>query len=295
MANKRECKLRIALSTLAAATLVALMGTGSQAALAQTTTLQPPASGLKNTARTGPGTGTVPSSALMAPGGAPLAGQMGQIGQVPADRMAPARVGANAAVVKNYVLKAQVVPGAALSATQKLATAMAALDELVRQAKEQQDKETEEKIALMKKTLSIGNSTTLSLLSPKSAIGNAKLGVSKANSLDFENNQVSFNPSSLKQYGNLIGWPAAYCHFKVAEDGFYMVSFTLESPGAKPVTAGISHVGPFFPENQAKATLSKGVNVVAVVQEFRKGEDATSQITSDDFFAFNNCEISRIK
>lgn len=295
MASKHECKLRTALSTLAAAALLAVTVAGSPAVFAQTATLQPPASGLKTAPRAGQAVGNTPATTLAAP----AAAQMGQTGIAPVNSMANVRVSKTPAVTKIYQVKAQVVQGAVLSAQQKLATAMAALDELARQAKEQQDKETEEKIAQMKKTLSIGNSATLSVLSPKSAIGNASLGVGMANSVNFERNQVSFQPSSLKQYGNLIGWPAANCSFKVPEDGFYMVAFTVEnSPnvgGTTTVRAGINHVGIWNPENEAKATLNKGVSVVAVVQEFRKGADVNSRITSDDIFAFNACEISRIK
>nr|WP_315490684.1 hypothetical protein [uncultured Rhodoferax sp.] len=300
MAIDQKCKLGAALSAAAMVTLLLVTGAGSTAALAQTsTTLQPPTSGLKNAQRNGLVVGNAPLSPHAAPVAAPVAAPMGQIGQVPAVGVGPARVSASTASAKNYVLKTQVVPGAALSATQKLATAMAALTELAKQAKDQQDKETEEKIAQLQKTLSIGNSATLSLLSPKSAIGTATLSVNMAHSLNFENNQVSFNPSSLKQYGNLLGWPAAYCHFKVSEDGFYMVAFTVETPpragGTTTLTAAIRLAGYLNPETEAKATLNVGVNVVAIVKELRKGEDAISRITSDDFYAFNNCEISRIK
>lgn len=295
MATHRECNLGAALSAVAMAAVFVMVSAGSATVLAQTSTLQPPSSGLKAAPRTGLGVGNTPATTLAAP----AAAQMGQTGAAPANSMANVRVSKTPAVTKIYQVKAQVVPGATLSSAQKLVTAAAALDELARQAKEQQDKETEEKIALMKKTLSIGNSATLSLLSPNSPVGNAVLSVGMANSVNFEKNQVSFQPSSLKQYGNLIGWPAANCSFKVAEDGFYMVAFTVEnSPnvgGATTVTAGIGPTGMWNPENTSKAALNKGVSVVAVAQEFHKGQYAYARITSDDIFAFNSCEISRIK
>ena len=294
MASKHECKLRTALSTLAAAALLAVTVAGSPAVFAQTATLQPPASGLKTAPRAGQAVGNTPATTLAAPAAVP----MGQTGIAPVNSMANVRVSKTPAVTKIYQVKAQVVPGAVLSAQQKLATVMAALDELARQAKEQQDKETEEKIAQMKKTLSIGNSATLSLMSPKSPIGNSTLSLSMTKSVDFEANKVQFNPSTLKQYGNVIGWPAAYCDFTAPEDGFYMVAFAVEVVPVgttTTVTAGINYLGPWTPQNESKSALTKGGSVVAVIQELHKGTSASAKITSDDYFIFKACEISRIK
>ncbi|MEO7105830.1 MAG: hypothetical protein ABIZ09_05615 [Rhodoferax sp.] len=208
-------------------------------------------------------------------------------------------MGATTGEAKAYVLKAQVVPGAAMNAQQKLATAKAALDEIERQAKEQQDKETEAKIAQLKSTLSIGNSTTLSVLSPKSPIGNAVLGIGMAYVVDFEKNQVVFNPGTLHDANNSMGWSAANCDFKAPEDGFYMVAYSVEAAAsgkAPNVTAGIRGAGAWTPGNEAQATLNKGVNIVAVVRELKKSEDVFSKISSSGgYFAFNSCEISRLK
>lgn len=299
MATKHKCQLGAALTAVALAATLLAAGAGSTAVLAQTGSLQAPSSGLRAAPRTGMGADNTPAAPLASPVAAPLTLPIAQRGIVPASGTAAVRIGTSPAVAKTYVVKAHVVQGAALNTTQKQDTALAALAELARQAKEQQDKESEEKIALLQKTLSMGNSVTLSLLNPKSPIGNATLSVGMADSVDFERNQVSFNPGSLKQYGNLIGWPAANCHFKVPEDGFYMVAFAVENApnvgGTTTVTAGISRSGAWGPQNEAKATLNKGLSVVAVAQEFRKGEDASSRITSGDIFAFNACEISRIK
>ncbi len=299
MATLHEYRLGAALSALAVAAMLVVAGAGSTAVLAQTSTLQAPSSGFKTAPRSGMGADNTPSSPLASPVAAPLTLPIAQRGIVPASGTAPVRIGASAAVAKTYMVKAHVVQGAALNATQKLGMATAALAELARQAKEQQDKETEEKIAQLQKTLSMGNSVTLSLLTPKSPIGNATLRVGMANKVDFEKNQVAFNPNTLKQYGDLLGWPAAYCDFNAPEDGFYMVAFTVENPpytsGTTTVTAGIGRSGPWGPQNEAKTALSKGLSIVAVIQELRKGEHAVSRITSDHLFAFNACEISRIK
>ena len=298
MATNLECKLGTALSALVTAAILLVAGAGGTAVLAETTTLQGPISGLKTAPRNGLGVGNT-SSPLTSPVAAPLTAPMGQTGLAPANATTQVRVGANALGTKKYLLKAQVVPGAILSATQKLTTAMAALAELAKQAKEQQDKETEDKIALLQKTLSIGNSATLSLLSPKSPIGNATLSVGMADRVDFERNHVQFSPGSLKKFGPLIGWPAAYCDFKVPEVGFYMVAFTVENypnvGGTTTVTASIGSAGAWGPQSEAMATLNKGISVVAVVREFNKDENVISRITSDDIFGFSSCEISRIK
>ncbi len=298
MGTHHECNLGAALSALAMAALLVATGAGSTAVLAQTGSLQAPSSSLKPPGRTGLGVDNTPSSTLAAPIANPMGLPIAQRGIVPASGPAAVRIGAGFTVTKTYLVKAHVVPGAMLSATQKLSTAMAALDDLARQAKEQQDKETEEKIALLKNTLSIGNSATLSVLNPKSPIGNATLSLDKADSVDFEKNQVSFNLDSIK-YDYLVTRPAAYCRFKVLEDGFYMVAFTVENQpnggGTVTVAAGIGRLELWSPENEAKAALNKGISVVTVVQKFRKGESGNSRITSGDAFGFNACEISRLK
>ncbi len=298
MVSNREYNLGAALSAVTLAAMLVAAGAGSTAALAQTSALQAPASAPRFAPRTGLGAANTPSSSLASPVAAPLAAPMGQTGLAPAIATPHARVGATSAVAKKYVLKAHVVPGATLNAGQKLATASAALAELARQAQEQADKETVDKIAQLQKTLNIGNSATLSLLSPKSPIGNATLSLTKTDRVDFEKNQVQFNAGTLKLYGDLLGWPAAYCHFTVPEDGFYMVAFTLKIPanvgGTTSVTAGFKANGWDW-KNEAKAVLNKGVSIVAIVGDFRKGEVALSRITSDKLFDFNSCEISRLK
>lgn len=300
MASNYKGKSGTALSALALAAMLVVAGAGSTAVLAETGTLQGPASGLRTAPRTGLGVGNTPSSSLAAPAAAPLVAPMGHTNLTPGNGVANVQGGASAAAAKKYQVKAHVVPGAALNATQKLATAMAALDELARQAKEQQDKETEEKIAQLKKTLSIGNSATLSLLSPKSAIGNSTLSLSMVNRVDFEKNQAQFNASSLVKHGNLIGWPAAYCDFRAPEAGFYMVAFTVENfvnvGGTTTVTASILPRGIVAGDlTEAKAKLNKGQSVVAVFKEVGKDEWVTSMITSEDIFGFSSCEISRFK
>ena len=291
MAKRIESMLVGPLSALATALLLAAAGAGSSGVLAQTTTLRAPGSTLRPA--------SMPTSGFsnITPLAAPAAHSNTQT--VPAIANPNVRVGVTTGAAKAYVLKAQVVPGAAMDATQKLATAKAALAEIEKQAKEQQDKETEAKIAQLKNTLSIGNSATLSVLSPKSPLGNAVLSIGMAYNVNFEKNQVVFNPGTLHDSFNSMGWSAANCDFKAPEDGFYMVAYSVEAAAngkAPTVTAGIRGAGAWTPGNEAQATLNKGVNIVAVVRELRKSEDVFSKISSSGgYFAFNSCEISRLK
>lgn len=289
MGNRNERKLVWVQSALAMAMLLAFAVAGSSGALAQTTTLRAPGSSLKPA--------TLPTSGFSntTPLAAPAAHLNTQT--VPAIANPNVRVGATTGEAKAYVLKAQVVPGAAMNATQKLATAKAALAEIEKQAKEQQDKETEAKIAQLKSTLSIGNSATLSVLSPKSPIGNASLDLGRTSWVDFERNKVAFNEGLKAANANLTGYSKARCVFTVPEDGFYMVAFTVEDLRTfGPAVNVTTQFGPLnLSKNAAISTLGRGTNMVVVVKDFNKGAAAYSEISSDDTFYFNSCEFSRLK
>ncbi len=300
MASHPVSKLGAALSALATAVMFVAAGAGSTTAQAQTSTLQAPASSQRMAPRTGlNAAANAPATNFAAPTtsplAAPLAAPLAQSGLGPT--LGPVPTTAPAAGTKKYVLKAQVVPGASLNATQKVAVASAALAEILKQAKEQQGNVKQQ--TLSQDSVTVTNGPTLTVRSPASDVYNAGLTLDWVRFVDFAKNYATFDAGTLKMTGNMIGFmPAAFCHFNAPEAGFYMVSFTVAMGYGGTVTAYLYPDPAGMKEGniaEAKATLTRGQSVVAVVREVGKGESMISAIGSTDAFNFNACEINRVK
>ena len=238
-----------------------------------------------------------PATNFAAPATSPLAAPLAQSGLAPT--LGPVATTPPAAGAKKYVLKAQVVPGASLNASQKVAVASAALAEILKQAKEQQGNVKQQTLSHPQDSVTVANGPTLTVRSPASDAYNAGLTLDWARFVDFAQNYATFDTGNLKTTGGVIGFmPAAFCKFKAPEAGFYMVSFTVAMGYGGTVTAFLYPDPAGMKEvniTEAKATLTKGQSVVAVVREIGKGEAMVSAIGSTDAFTFNACEINRIK
>jgi hypothetical protein len=267
MVSRNEHTLRSALSTLAVALWV-VAGAGSTVVLAQTGTLQAPASSLKTAPRPGQTIGNTPVSTLSAPA----------IGIV--------RPAVPVAGVQKYVLKAQVVPGTSLSATQKVALASAALADMLKQAMEQQDNVKQQTLSQSQNNVSVAAGPTLSLQGPKSPTWNAFLILNNPTLVNFQAEGVGFSKGGV-----------ATCFFTAPEDGFYMALFTVanQSGQAITLTAGIGISSTWVVDNEAAVTVNPGANVVTIVQQTLKGNGMRATLSGNGAFDFKSCEISRIK
>lgn len=208
---------------------------------------------------------------------------------------ATALTGTTVTVKKNLVQRANVVAGASLSATQKLAAAAALLAEEQKEAKEQQDKQSEATIAVLLKNLSVSNGATLTLASPKASWGNAHLSLTKAYQVDFVSGNVRFVPSFSTQNNPLLGYPMAYCEFTAPEDGYYLAAFSIQAVQNKSGASVSFNKSAFSIGTSAKVALKNGDNIVTLVEKFSKGSFAFAAVTSEENFDFRSCEISRIK
>ncbi len=299
MTTNRECKWGGALSAMALAAMLVTAGAGSTAAVAQTSAFQAPASAQRVAPRTGLNVGNTPSSSLAAPIAAPLAAPLGHSNLAPANGMANVRVTTPPAGGKTYTLKAQVVPGAALNATQKVAAAVAALAEIQKQAREQQDNATEQALSLMQKNVTVANGATLSLASPKSSWGNAVLSVRGVGGVDFENGTIAMVP--MPGTMGAKDYPGANCKFVAPEDGYYMVTASIEAlngSAIKPLTLKVSLDPSIIGYGSGPVTavqLNGGANTVVAVEKFSKGHEARAVVSGDSAFNFRSCEISRLK
>ncbi|MES2950635.1 MAG: hypothetical protein V4858_19050 [Pseudomonadota bacterium] len=244
------------------------------------------------------GADNTPSAPLASPIAAPLTLPLEQRGIVPASGAAAVRVATPQAGGKTYTLKAHVVPGAALNATQKVAAASAALAEILKQAREQQDNATEQMLSLMQKNVTVANGATLSLASPKSSWGSAVLSVIGVGGVDLENGSILMVPTP----GTLEakGFPGASCKFVTPEDGYYMVTASIEAfnSSSKQLTLRVSLDPTLIGYGSGPVTavhLNGGANTVVAVEKFTKGHQARAVVSGDSAFNFRSCEISRLK
>nr|WP_295786243.1 hypothetical protein [Rhodoferax sp.] len=289
MTTNLECKWGGALSAMALAAMLVTAGAGSTAAVAQTSAFQAPASAQRVAPRTGLNVGNTPSSSLAAPVAAPLAAPLGQTGITPANGMANVRGAIPVAGAKKYVLKAQVVQGATLNATQKVAVASAALAELLKQAKEQQDNAKQQTLSQMQSNVSLASGPTLSLLSPRSPTWAASLHLLSPGVVNFVGDRLTFE----KSHPGL-----ATCVFTAPEDGYYMAFFTIVNESAEPVKLTASMLLNSLGDdgsNQAIAIVHKGENTVTIVDQASKGSMIRATLNNSGTYVFQSCEISRIK
>ena len=273
-------KHRMFRATVLAASLACAMG-WSSIMWAQTTPLKAP-TGPGATLKTTPLTAQSPLTAT--PAVQPNAVTSQSI-------MKPAT---NAVIKKNVLQKATVIAGAAaLSMSQKVAAASALLAEEAKKAKENQDKQQEALLELLIKNLNVSTGATLSVASLKASWGGAELRLREV--LNVGNGVAEFDPKMLNSGPSSVSHPAAYCSFTAPEDGFYMVDFLLKSlDESRTVTADLS-AGGFVKGASSNATLTKGDNHVLISAKFSKNGPATAVISSDGYFIFKSCEISRIK
>ena len=177
--------------------------------------------------------------------------------------------------------------------SQKVAAAAALLAEAAKQAKEDQDKQNEALVAVLIRNLNVSTGATLSVTSPKASWGGAELTLREV--LMVGDGVAQFDPKILNSGPSSLSHPAAYCHFIAPEDGFYMVDFLLKTLDESITVNATLSTGAFIKGASSNATLTKGDNHVLISAKFSKNGPASASISSDDYFIFKSCEISRLK
>ena len=178
----------------------------------------------------------------------------------------------------------------------RLAAAQKALEaEAKEQAKkdEQEQKELAATLLIISK-LKVADSAKVSLKSPRVAW--AKLDAYKIETLDFDKNQMIFTkPPAANTGGSLtLNKSDVYCIFTPPEDGFYMADFVVESGDQLKLNLYEYADVSTSPISQ-NTTVPPGVQHAVVTLWAVKSQPRTLILVSNQGFAFNSCEVTRLK
>ena len=178
----------------------------------------------------------------------------------------------------------------------RLAAAQKALEaEAKEQAKkdEQEQKDLAATLQIIAK-LKVADSAKVSLKSPRVAW--TKLDAYTIEYLDFDKNQIGLAqaPSANKSGGLTVSNNGIYCTFVPPEDGFYMADFAVESGGELKLYLYEYADVSTSPISQT-TTVPAGVQHAVVTLWAVKSQPRKLILVSNQGFAFNSCEVTRLK